>query len=58
MDEFAAVIDERLAGAPPTDRRDAIRAVFRVLKKHVDRGQIEKLQDALPGPIRDTWIDA
>lgn len=58
MDEFAAAIDERLSGARPTDRADAVRAVFRVLKKHVDRGQIEKLQDALPGPIRDAWIEA
>jgi uncharacterized protein (DUF2267 family) len=54
-DEFLARIGEKLAGSRPVNTRDATRAVLRVLSRHVDRGQVVKVREALPQQIRDLW---
>ncbi|MDF2811907.1 MAG: hypothetical protein K0S56_2938, partial [Microvirga sp.] len=35
--------------------RDATRVVFGILSHHVDRGQIEKIRNALPEDVRAIW---
>lgn len=58
LDEFLDEVDEWLADARPTDPRDAVMAVFRVLSRHIPIGEIEKVQDTLPRDIRAYWLDA
>lgn len=58
IEEFTAEVDEWLADVRPVDAEDAIKAVFRVLSRHVDQGQIEKVQKVLPESIRTVWQGA
>ena len=55
MESFAAEVAEWLADTRPVDPDLAITAVFRVLSRHVAEGQIAKVRDALPKPIRERW---
>jgi uncharacterized protein (DUF2267 family) len=54
-EEFLAVIAAGLSSAGPVGASDAADAVFRVLNRHVDPGQIEKIRHALPEGIRMLW---
>jgi uncharacterized protein (DUF2267 family) len=58
LQRFVAEVAEWLADARPVDPKDAIRAVFAVLSRHVPRGQIAKVQAALPQDLRAFWIAA
>ena len=55
LDEFLTPIAEQLANTRPVNVRDATRAVFTVLSRHVNRGQIDKVRDALPEQVRNLW---
>jgi uncharacterized protein (DUF2267 family) len=55
LDAFLKRVGEGLAGIRPVNVRDATRAVFRILSRHVDRGQVAKVVHALPEPIREFW---
>lgn len=55
LDEFLARVSDKLGGTRPVNVQDATRAVLRVLSRHVDRGQVTKVRDALPQPIHDFW---
>jgi uncharacterized protein (DUF2267 family) len=55
LDEFLAPIAEQLANTRPVNVRDATQAVFAVLSRHVNRGQIDKVRDALPEQVRNLW---
>ena len=55
IEEFMGEVAEWLADTRPTDPEAAVRAVFGVLLKHLDPGQIEKVQAILPASIRDFW---
>lgn len=56
VDEFLRHIGDKLGAIRPVNRQDAARAVFNVLTRHIARGQIEKVRDALPEDIRDLWL--
>jgi uncharacterized protein (DUF2267 family) len=43
------------SGIRPVNVGDATRAVFRVLSRRLDRGQVVKVVDAMPQPLRDFW---
>jgi uncharacterized protein (DUF2267 family) len=58
MDDFVEVVAEGLAGLRPVNPRDAILTVFRVLSRHIDAGQVEKIKQTLPEPIRKAWQSA
>lgn len=58
MDRFAEEVAEGLSGARPVNPRKAIRAVFGVLSRHVPRGQMAKVQQALPDDLRASWMSA
>jgi uncharacterized protein (DUF2267 family) len=55
LDEFLARVAEKIHGIRPVDVRDATRAVFRVLSRHLDRGEAAKILNALPRPVRELW---
>jgi len=55
-DDFYEAVAGRMGpGGRPVNARDAVRAVFRTLSAHVPAGQISRVQDALPQPLRDLW---
>jgi len=56
-EEFVAEVAEWLSDARPVDPEDAIRSVFKVLSRHVSRGQIDHVKQALPKPVRLMWDD-
>jgi uncharacterized protein (DUF2267 family) len=43
---------------PPVSPSRAAEAVFAVLSRHIDRGEIAKLQQALPQDVREHWAVA
>jgi len=57
-EEFIAEVAEWLTDARPVDPEDAVRAVFDVLSRNVDTGQIEKIKAILPEGIRNLWRSA
>jgi uncharacterized protein (DUF2267 family) len=58
LGEFVREVSEWLSDIRPVDPRDAVRAVLSVLSRHVPRGQIVKVQGALPEDLRAFWIAA
>ena len=55
FDAFADEVAEWLADTRPTDPKDAIRCVFGLLSRHIDRGQIAKTRSILPETLRRSW---
>jgi uncharacterized protein (DUF2267 family) len=55
LDQFLQRIAGELAMSRPVNIREATRAVFQLLSRHVDRGQIEKVRNAMPEHIRAIW---
>jgi uncharacterized protein (DUF2267 family) len=53
-EEFLARIATHLAQAP-IEPEDAVRSVFRVLERHVSRGEIRDVIGELPQDIRGLW---
>jgi uncharacterized protein (DUF2267 family) len=51
-------VSEWLSDIRPVNPRNAVRAVFSVLSRHIPRGQIARVQAALPGDLRAFWIAA
>jgi uncharacterized protein (DUF2267 family) len=58
LDEFLERVGEKLAMKRPVNVRDAIRAVFQVLSRHVNQGQIEKVRQSLPEEVRAIWHES
>jgi uncharacterized protein (DUF2267 family) len=56
LDEFLTPISEQLAQTRPVDARDATQAVFRLLSRHVNPGQIDKVRQSLPGEVQAIWL--
>lgn len=54
-DEFIAEVDKWLADTQPIAAEDAITAVFAVLSRNIDDGQVDKIKSILPEPIRELW---
>ena len=57
LDEFLQGIGAELASTRPVNVRDATRAVFQIISRHVNRGQIEKVRNSLPEEVRALWPD-
>jgi len=58
LDTFLESIGEQLAQTRSINARNAAQAVFRVLSRHVDPGQIEKIGHALPAEVQTIWPEA
>src|SRR5687767_9763246 len=57
-EEFVAEVGEWLQDTRPVDPEEAIAAVFAVLTRHIDAGQMAKTLGILPEPIRRMWANA
>ena len=55
LDDFLAMIAEREGEGAPIDPEDAARAVFKVLERHIARGEADQLKAVLPAEIRGLW---
>lgn len=55
VEEFNAEVAEWLSDVRPVDPEAAVHAVLAVLTRHLDPGQIAKIQGVLPRPLRDMW---
>jgi uncharacterized protein (DUF2267 family) len=53
--EFLERVSHGLEHGKPIDSLEAMRAVFEVLGRHLDKGQIDKVGNALPGEVRAFW---
>jgi len=53
--EFLEHVSDGLVDTKPIGSVEASRTVFAVLNRHIERGQIEKVRQALPAEIRDLW---
>jgi uncharacterized protein (DUF2267 family) len=56
LDEFLEPIGEQLAQIRPMNARIATQAVFRVLSRHVNPGQVDKIRQSLPGEVQAIWL--
>jgi uncharacterized protein (DUF2267 family) len=54
-EEFLERIGQELANTRPVNVQQAAAAVFGLLSRHVDAGQVEKVRGALPNEIRAIW---
>lgn len=54
-DEFLQRVATGLSDARPVDPEDAVRAVFRVVGRHVPEGQVQKTRHSIPEEIRVLW---
>ena len=54
-DSFTEEVAEWLGDTRPVDPETAVLAVFRVLSEHLPKGQITKVQHALPKSLRQRW---
>jgi uncharacterized protein (DUF2267 family) len=57
-EEFIQEVAEWLTDTRPVDPDQAVRSVFKVLSRHVSEGQIQKVKDALPRSLRQSWDTA
>ena len=57
LDEFLEDISWQVRNTRPVNIWDATRAVFRVLTRHIDRGQVENVREAMPAEVRAIWPD-
>lgn len=56
--DFVAQLSVRLGDVdPPVPTAAAAEVVFRVLSRHIDPGEIAKVQQALPEEMRERWDD-
>jgi len=58
VDAFMAEVGEWLSDIRPVAPEVATAAVFTLLSRHIATGQIAKVQNALPDPLRRFWQDA
>lgn len=58
IDEFVEEVQDWLSDTRPVDAKDATRAVFAVLARHLSEGEIAKIKDALPRSICSSFQTA
>ena len=58
LDEFLQTVGRNLGAIRPVDPSDATRAVFAVLSRHMNEGQVNKVRTAMPEDVRALWLAA
>lgn len=58
VEEFVAEVAKWLSDIRPVDPEKATAAVFALLSRQIAGGQIAKVQNVLPQPMRDFWLEA
>lgn len=54
-DEFLELVSERFGNIGVVQPERLVQVVLAVLEKHVSQGEVQKIQQSLPKPIRDLW---
>ena len=54
-EEFLTMVAENLVRAPDVEPEPVTRAVFGLLARHLDRGEIGQVRAMLPDPVRRLW---
>jgi uncharacterized protein (DUF2267 family) len=54
-EDFIARIEDAFAGDMLVDPDEAVRAVFRLLDRHVSHGEIMQVRNSMKKPLRDLW---
>lgn len=57
-EDFVSEVENWLSDIRPVDPVLAIQTVFGVLDRHLSAGQVAKVREALPAPIRSLWTVA
>jgi uncharacterized protein (DUF2267 family) len=57
LEDFLALVAQGEGEIEQIDPEDAARAVFKVLDRHISRGEIEQVKAELPAEIRSLWPD-
>ena len=57
-DDFIAEVSAWLTDTRPVDPDEAVRAVFKVLSRHISKGQVDHVKQALPKSVRQMWDEA
>jgi uncharacterized protein (DUF2267 family) len=55
---FILEVGEWLADTRLLESKEAIQTVFRVLSRHLERGQVANVQNSLPRELRELWLNA
>jgi len=56
-EQFIAEVGKWLSDIRPVNPEAATAAVFATLSRHVEQGQVAKVQHVLPEPLRSFWQD-
>jgi uncharacterized protein (DUF2267 family) len=54
-EDFLQRVGQHYPGLAEDERELAVRAVFKVLARHVTGGEIEQVKNQLPGDVRPLW---
>lgn len=56
LEDFLSEVGDWLSDIRPVDPEAATAAVFGTLSRHISAGQVSKVQNALPEPLRLFWV--
>lgn len=54
-EDFIARVEEAFPRDMPSDPDGAVRAVFRLLDRHISHGEIVQVRNAMKKPLHDLW---
>jgi uncharacterized protein (DUF2267 family) len=54
-EEFLRHLGELYPGLPEAEREPAVRAVFKLLSRHVTGGELQDVREQLPAEVRALW---
>lgn len=55
VEEFLALVERDFPPGTELDSESAARAVFRVMDRHLDPGEMQKVVHLMPKPVRALW---
>lgn len=54
-EEYLEAVNEKMSGREPVDAEATVRAVLKVVARHIDDGEIKKVREAHPKELWDLW---
>ena len=54
-EDFIARVEDAFSGDMLNDPDEAVRAVFRLLDRHISHGEIVQVRNSMKKPLRDLW---